>query len=69
MQKPRCVYCGKKPARLLIGEARPVFCSLRCAAQRSMETTLNLVWCKDCREWFNGMKEWGCHNGHTTDPS
>jgi hypothetical protein len=64
-RKPRCMYCEDKPARLLMGEAQPVFCSFRCAAHKGIETTMDLNWCHDCREWFDreGMKD---HKGHSS---
>jgi hypothetical protein len=67
--RPRCLQCGRKPARALEAGARPVFCSLRCAARRAVEGTVDLMWCPAHRLWFNTWQEMREHQPCLGDPA
>jgi len=40
--KPTCLYCQSKPATKAL---EGIYCSLRCAANRALESAMDSVWC------------------------
>lgn len=67
--KPTCLYCGTKPVTKAMGDC---FCSLRCAANRALETCMDVEWCGKRHEdnphgdyfgahgWWNSKEEREC---------
>jgi ribosomal protein L24E len=60
--RPSCLYCGKKPAKVLFVHGDPLetyFCTKKCAAAYGVrEAAVTQEWCNEHRHWHHADE--GC---------